>query len=132
HVDSNSLYNTPPTFAIYMLSKVLECIDQSGDVEATAEQNQFKAEMLYDAIDQSNGFYSGHAEQASRSLMNVTFTLADKELEAEFLQQAKAEGFVGINGHRSVGGCRASIYNAVPVEAVEALRDFMLKFKAKN
>lgn len=132
HADSNSLYNTPPTFAIYMLSKVLEWVDQSGGVEAIAEQNQVKAEMLYDAIDQSNGFYCGHAEQASRSLMNVTFTLADKELEAEFLQQAKAEGFVGINGHRSVGGCRASIYNAVPVEAVEALRDFMLKFKAKN
>ena len=80
----------------------------------------------------SDGFYQGHADPEARSLMNVTFTLADKDLEAKFLAEAKAAGFVGINGHRSVGGCRASIYNAVPIEAVEALRDFMLDFRAKN
>ena len=95
-------------------------------------QNKVKAKVLYDAIDESGGFYVGHAEPEARSLMNVTFTLADKELESKFLQEAKAKGFVGISGHRSVGGCRASIYNAVPLEACEALRDFMVEFKSRH
>ncbi|HHT36683.1 MAG: 3-phosphoserine/phosphohydroxythreonine transaminase [Candidatus Wallacebacter cryptica] len=132
HIDSNSLYNTPPTTSIYVLSKVLDWVDSRGGLEAIAEHNRAKAELLYDAIDTSDGFYQGHADPEARSLMNVTFTLADKDLEAKFLAEAKAAGFVGINGHRSVGGCRASIYNAVPIEAVEALRDFMLDFRAKN
>lgn len=132
HANANSLYNTPPTFAIYLLAKVLDWVGQLGGVEAVLAQNKAKAKLLYDAIDESGGFYVGHAEPGSRSLMNVTFTLADKELEAKFLEEAKAKGFVGIGGHRSVGGCRASIYNAVPMEACEALRDFMKEFRSRN
>lgn len=132
HAEKNSLFNTPPTFSIYILDKVLAWVEGNGGVEAINKQNQFKAEMLYDVIDNSSGFYRGHAEKDSRSIMNVTFNLPSKELEERFLAQAKAEGFVGLNGHRSIGGCRASIYNAVPVEACEALRDFMLAFRDKN
>lgn len=132
HADKNSLFNTPPTFSIYILGKVLAWVERFGGVEAINKQNQLKAEMLYDVIDNSGGFYRGHAEKDSRSIMNVTFNLPSKELEESFLAQAKAEGFVGLNGHRSIGGCRASIYNAVPVEACEALRDFMLAFKDGN
>ncbi|HKM16593.1 MAG: 3-phosphoserine/phosphohydroxythreonine transaminase [Firmicutes bacterium] len=132
HANANSLYNTPPTFAIYLLGKVLDWADGLGGVEAVLAQNKAKAQLLYDAIDESDGFYQGHAEREARSMMNVTFTLADKELESKFLQEAKARGFVGVNGHRSVGGCRASIYNAVPMEACEALRDFMIEFRSRN
>lgn len=132
HAKSRSLYNTPPTFGIYLLGKVLRWVERQGGVAAMAEHNELKAKILYDAIDQSNGFYRGHAEPASRSTMNVTFNLATEELEKEFLAEAKEAGFVGLAGHRSIGGCRASIYNAVPREACEALRDFMLAFKAKH
>lgn len=132
HADKNSLFNTPPTFSIYLLGKVLDWVEQLGGISAIAKQNQAKADMLYDVIDQSNGFYKGHADQDSRSVMNVTFNLANSDLEAEFLGEAKQAGFVGVNGHRSIGGCRASIYNAVPTNACEALRDFMLNFKAKH
>lgn len=88
-----------------------------------------KAKLIYDAIDESNDFYRGHAEKDSRSLMNITFNLPSEELNKKFLAEAKAAGFVGLNGHRSVGGCRASTYNAVPVEACEALRKFMITFR---
>ena len=96
-----------------------------------AQRNQEKAALIYDVIDRSEGFYRGHAEKESRSLMNITFRLASEELEKKFLEEAKAEGFVGLNGHRSVGGCRASLYNAVPLESCQALRDFMLHFQNK-
>lgn len=129
HAEKNSLYNTPPTFGIYMLSLVLEWVKEQGGVEAIEKLNEEKAAILYDAIDGSNGFYVGHAKKDSRSLMNVTFNLSDKELEKQFLSEAKERGFVGVNGHRSIGGCRASIYNAVPKEACEALRDFMIEFQ---
>lgn len=132
HASKNSMYNTPPTFGIYLLGKVLGWVERYGGVKAIEKLNELKANMIYDAIDQSNGFYIGHAEKASRSLMNVTFNLASQELEKTFLAEAKTKGFVGLNGHRSIGGCRASIYNAVPVESCEALREFMLEFKAKN
>ncbi len=132
HASKNSMYNTPPTFGIYLLGKVLGWVERYGGVKAIEKLNELKATMIYDAIDQSNGFYIGHAEKASRSLMNVTFNLASQELEKTFLAEAKTKGFVGLNGHRSIGGCRASIYNAVPVESCEALREFMLEFKAKN
>jgi phosphoserine aminotransferase len=132
HAKARSLYNTPPTFGIYLLGKVLSWVERKGGVAAIARQNELKARILYDAIDQSGGFYRGHAEKESRSLMNVTFNLPTEELEKEFLAEAAAAGFVGLGGHRSIGGCRASIYNAVPVEACEALRDFMLAFKAKH
>ncbi|HSH24919.1 MAG TPA: 3-phosphoserine/phosphohydroxythreonine transaminase [Massilibacterium sp.] len=132
HAEKNSLYNTPPTFGIYMLSLVLEWVKEQGGVEAIEKLNEEKAAILYDAIDESNGFYVGHAQKDSRSLMNVTFNLSDKELEKQFLAEAKERGFVGVNGHRSIGGCRASIYNAVPKESCEALRDFMVEFQKQH
>lgn len=132
HADSNSLYNTPPTFGIYMLGEVLKWVEEKGGVEEIAKHNEAKAKVIYDAIDNSNGFYTGHATPESRSLMNITFRVADEELEKQFLAEAKAAGFVGLNGHRSVGGCRASTYNAVPLEACEALRDFMVAFQNKH
>jgi phosphoserine aminotransferase len=129
HVKNNSLYNTPPTMAIYMLSLVLEWVKDQGGVEQLQEINAQKAKLIYDAIDDSDGFYKGHARPDSRSHMNVTFTLPDGELTKQFLDEAKAAGFVGLNGHRSVGGCRASIYNAVPLAHCEELAGFMKKFK---
>ncbi|HPT83051.1 MAG TPA: 3-phosphoserine/phosphohydroxythreonine transaminase [Limnochordia bacterium] len=128
---TRSLYNTPPTFAIYMLGKVLRWVQSQGLYNIT-KLNETKAKLLYEVIDGSNGFYRGHAEPESRSLMNVTFNLPTAELEQKFLAEAKEAGFVGLGGHRSVGGCRASIYNAVPLEACAALRDFMLVFKARH
>jgi len=132
HADSNSLYNTPPTFGIYMLGEVLKWVESKGGVAEIEKHNELKAKVIYDAIDNSNGFYKGHATPESRSLMNITFRVADEELEKQFLAEAKAAGFVGLNGHRSVGGCRASTYNAVPLEACEALRDFMVEFQQKH
>ena len=127
--ESRSLYNTPPTFAIYMLSLVLEWVEEQGGVQALEKKNAAKAAMLYRCIDESDGFYKGHAEKESRSHMNVTFTLPTEELTKTFLAQAKENGFIGLAGHRSVGGCRASIYNAVDIEACEALVQFMEKFR---
>ncbi|MED0676565.1 3-phosphoserine/phosphohydroxythreonine transaminase [Aneurinibacillus thermoaerophilus] len=132
HVKNNSLYNTPPTFGIYMLSLVLEWAKEQGGLEALAKMNKEKAALIYDVIDQSEGFYRGHAEKDSRSLMNITFRLASEELEKKFLAEAKEAGFVGLNGHRSVGGCRASIYNAVPYESCKVLSEFMKDFMKKN
>ncbi|WP_216829388.1 3-phosphoserine/phosphohydroxythreonine transaminase [Alkalihalobacterium elongatum] len=129
HAEANSLYNTPPTFAIYMLSKVLEWVKEQGGIQAIEKRNIEKAKLIYDAIDESEGFYRGHAEKNSRSLMNITFNLPSDELNKKFLAEAKAAGFVGLNGHRSVGGCRASTYNSVPLEACMALRQFMIEFK---
>lgn len=130
--DNNSLYNTPPTFGIYMLGEVLKWIEAQGGLEQVEKNNEAKAKLIYDTIDNSNGFYYGHAETDSRSLMNITFRVADEELEKQFLQEAKEAGFVGLNGHRSVGGCRASTYNAVPTEACQALADFMVAFQTKH
>lgn len=127
---NDSLANTPPTFGIYMVGLVtkwlLEDIGGLGPMEAL---NRKKAALLYDVIDQSGGFYRGHAEAASRSIMNVTWRLPSEELEAEFVQTAKAANMVGLKGHRSVGGIRASIYNAVPLESVEVLAAFMREFQ---
>lgn len=132
HSKNNSLYNTPPTFGIYMLGEVLKWVKAEGGLEAIEQRNEEKAKYIYDAIDNSNGFYYGHATEDSRSLMNITFRVADEELEKKFLAEAKTAGFVGLNGHRSVGGCRASAYNAVPVETCKALADFMVKFQQDN
>ncbi len=132
HANNNSLYNTPPTFSIYMLNKVLHWVKDQGGVEAIAQTNQRKAKLLYDVIDQSNGFYRGHSQEASRSLMNITFQLPSEELTKKFLSEAKNAGFVGLSGHRSVGGCRASTYNAVPYEACLALQQFMSTFQQDN
>lgn len=130
--DNDSLYNTPPVFCIYMVNKTLHWIKQQGGVKAIAAQNAAKAQIIYDAIDNSGGFYIGHAEQAYRSKMNITFNLANRELEKDFVAQAKAAGFVGVGGHRLVGGCRASAYNAVPLEACRALAQFMQDYQEKH
>ncbi|MBD8036499.1 3-phosphoserine/phosphohydroxythreonine transaminase [Solibacillus sp. A46] len=132
HSKNNSLYNTPPTFGIYMLGEVLKWMEDQGGLEVIEQRNEEKAKYIYDAIDNSNGFYFGHATEESRSLMNITFRVADEELEKKFLAEAKEAGFVGLNGHRSVGGCRASAYNAVPVETCLALSEFMVKFQQDN
>ncbi|MFC5588555.1 3-phosphoserine/phosphohydroxythreonine transaminase [Sporosarcina soli] len=132
HAKNNSLYHTPPTFGIYMLGEVLGWIEECGGLEAVTQRNEEKAKLIYDVIDNSDGFYRGHAELESRSLMNITFRLADEALEKKFLAEAKDAGFVGLNGHRSVGGCRASAYNAVPVEACKALSEFMIQFQQSN
>lgn len=129
HSKNNSLYNTPPTLAIYLLSLVLDWAKEQGGVEEIAKVNAEKAKVLYDAIDGSNGFYKGHAETESRSHMNVTFNLPTEEAEKQFLKEVKEAGFVGLNGHRSIGGCRASIYNAVPLEYCKELAEFMKKFQ---
>lgn len=131
HAKNNSLYNTPPTLAVYLLKLVLEWAESLGGAEALEKQNKQKAALLYNEIDESDGFYKGHAEVNSRSLMNVTFTLENKELTDAFLAEAKELGFTGLNGHRSIGGCRASIYNAIPLEHVEKLAQFMKKFRSK-
>ncbi|MDO4281659.1 MAG: 3-phosphoserine/phosphohydroxythreonine transaminase [Peptococcaceae bacterium] len=126
--DKDSLFNTPPVFAIYMVNKTLHWIKNQGGVDAVAENNARKAKLIYDAIDESEGFYIGHADKDARSRMNITFNLRTPELEKAFLAEGKARGFVGIGGHRSVGGCRASAYNAVPMAHCQALADYMKEF----
>ncbi|MDG5786409.1 3-phosphoserine/phosphohydroxythreonine transaminase [Evansella sp. AB-P1] len=132
HAKSDSLYHTPPTGSIYLLGLVMKWIEENGGVDGMKEKATNKAALLYDVIDNSNNFYVGHAEKNSRSLMNVTFRIADEALEKKFIKEAAEKGFEGIKGHRSVGGCRASIYNAVPVEHVEALAQFMKEFQQNN
>ncbi|CAM3778672.1 3-phosphoserine/phosphohydroxythreonine transaminase [Mesobacillus thioparans] len=132
HADSKSLYNTPPTLSVYFLMLVLEWAESIGGVKQLELQNKEKASLLYDAIDSSDGFYKGHAEKESRSLMNITYTLENEDLTSTFLHEAEKSGFIGLAGHRSVGGCRASIYNAVPTEHVEKLAKFMNDFRLRN
>lgn len=132
HVKNNSLYNTPPSFGVYVLSLVLEWIDSLGGLAALADRNEKKAQLLYDAIDSSGGFYRGHAQPEARSRMNVTFRLRDEAAEKRFLAAAQSAGMVGLAGHRSVGGVRASIYNAVPPEACQALAELMRDFARQN
>ena len=124
----NSLLNTPPAFAIYFVARVLEHLESLGGLAAAADRNAAKAAMLYDLIDSSDGFFRGHAERSSRSRMNVTFRLPSPELETTFLAEAIDNGLVGLKGHRSVGGIRASIYNAVEIGSVETLASFMSEF----
>jgi len=107
-------------------------LNEIGGLEAMHQRNREKADSLYQVVDQSDGFYRGHAEPACRSIMNVTFRLPDETLEAQFLKEAESRGLAALKGHRSVGGCRASIYNAMPPEGVRALRDFMLEFHEKH
>lgn len=129
-VKSGSLYNTPPVFAIYMTGLVARWIrDDVGGLAAMAERNRAKADRLYTAIDQSDGYFRGHAQPDSRSQMNVTFRLENDELEALFVREAEQHGLVGLKGHRSVGGIRASIYNAMAPEGVEELVTFMNEFR---
>jgi phosphoserine aminotransferase len=128
HAKERSLYNTPPSFAIYVMRLVVGWILEQGGLDAIARRNEEKAALLYDAIDATD-FYRPHAEKDSRSLMNVTFRLPDEEMEKQFVAEATRAGLDGLKGHRSVGGIRASIYNAFPREGVEALVSFMKEFE---
>jgi phosphoserine aminotransferase len=130
-VDNDGMYNTPPCWSIYMCGLVYKWLKRNGGLEAMAKTNEAKAKLIYDAIDATD-FYRGHAQLDSRSLMNIAFNLPSDELLKMFLAEAKAEGMVELQGHRLVGGCRASIYNAFPTEGAKALADFMTAFAAKN
>lgn len=132
HADNNSLYNTPPCYGIYMCGLVFEDLLAQGGLVEVEKKNVKKAQILYDAIDASNGFYRCPVEKSVRSLMNVPFTLEKSELESEFVKEAANEKMVQLKGHRSVGGMRASIYNAMPLAGVEKLVQFMKEFQAKH
>jgi phosphoserine aminotransferase len=127
----DSLYNTPPTFGIYINMLVLKWIKESGGLESIGKINQEKADLIYNILDSSD-YYRGTVETDSRSIMNVTFRLPSEDREKAFIEKATAEGMIGLKGHRSVGGIRASIYNAVPIEAVRTLSDFMREFERNN
>ncbi len=129
--DADSMYNTPPCFCIYMCKLTLEWIKKNGGLMAIKERNEKKANILYDFIDSSD-FYTNPVEKDSRSMMNVTFVTPNDELNAKFVEEATKAGFVNLKGHRSVGGMRASIYNAMPIEGVEKLVEFMKDFEEKN
>jgi phosphoserine aminotransferase len=133
HAKNNSLWNTPPSFAVYMVGLVAKWVQEDvGGLEAMAELNRKKAAILYEVIDQRSEFYRGHARPDCRSLMNVTCRLPTPELEAAFVADAAKDGLTTLKGHRSVGGIRASIYNAMPLEGVEKLRDFMVDFAQRH
>ena len=131
HSENGSMYNTPPTYGIYICGKVFQWLKQTGGLEAMAKRNQEKASILYDFLDNSKLFL-GTVRKADRSLMNVPFVTGNQELDARFVKEAEAAGLVNLKGHRSVGGMRASIYNAMPKEGVEALVSFMKAFELKN
>lgn len=131
-VENNSLYNTPPCFSIYMVGLVMKWIKKMGGLSGIEARNKAKAELLYRTIDASGGFFRGHAQPEARSRMNVTFRLPTEELEAQFVSEAKKLQMIGLKGHRSVGGLRASIYNAVELSDVQALTQFMQEFQKKN
>jgi phosphoserine aminotransferase len=132
HADADSMYNTPPTYAIYIAGLVFQWLKKNGGVPAMERANIAKANLLYEAIDGANGFYRCPVNRADRSRMNVPFTLKDSALDTEFLKQADARGLLQLKGHRSVGGMRASIYNAMPFEGVQALVDFMKQFAKRH
>ena len=129
--DADSLYNTPPAYGIYICGKVFKWIKAQGGLAAMKERNEKKAKLLYDFLDSSD-FFKGTVEKKDRSIMNVPFVIGDKELEAQFVKEAEANGLTSLKGHRSVGGMRASIYNAMPYEGVEALVAFMKKFEEEH
>jgi len=131
HVENKSLYNTPNTWGIYILNLVCQWLKEKGGLDGMHRENEAKAKMIYDAIDATD-FYRGHADPEARSMMNVTFRLPSEDLEKQFAKEATAAGLDGLKGHRSVGGIRASIYNAFPREGVEALVAFMKEFEKKN
>lgn len=132
HAEKNSLFNTPPVFPIYMSKLALDHLKSIGGVPAMEKINREKAKLLYDVIDNSGGFYKGHATEDSRSLMNVTFNLPTPELEAQCVAEGLELDLLGLKGHRSVGGMRASIYNAMTFEGVKALRDHLIDFQERN
>ncbi len=132
HSENGSMFNTPPTYAIYICKLVCEWVKQNGGIAAMQKINEKKAALLYDFLDNSKMFSATVANKKDRSLMNIPFVTESDELNAKFIKEATAAGFVNLKGHRSVGGMRASIYNAMPVEGVEALVEFMKKFEAEN
>ena len=131
HADADSLYNTPPAYGIYICGKVFKWLKKMGGLSVMKERNEEKAKILYDFLDQSKMFH-GTVVKEDRSLMNVPFVTGDKDLDAKFVKEAADAGFVNLKGHRTVGGMRASIYNAMPKEGVEKLVEFMKKFEAEN
>ncbi len=131
HADADSLYNTPPAYGIYICGKVFKWLKKQGGLDAIKEYNERKAEILYNFLDRSK-LFRGTVRKEDRSLMNVPFVTGNEELDAKFVKEAKAAGFENLKGHRSVGGMRASIYNAMPIEGVEKLVEFMEKFEAEN
>ncbi len=131
HADNGSMYNTPPTYGIYILGLVLDWVAEKGGLAAMAEYNKAKAAILYNFLDESK-LFKATVQGKDRSLMNVPFVTGNEELDAKFVAEAKKAGFINLKGHRSVGGMRASIYNAMPIEGVEKLVDFMRKFEAEN
>ena len=131
HADNGSMYNTPPAYGIYVCGKVFKWLKKMGGLEVMKKRNEEKAKVLYDFLDSSK-LFKGTVRKEDRSLMNVPFVTGDEELDAKFVKEAKAAGFENLKGHRSVGGMRASIYNAMPKAGVEALVEFMKKFEAEN
>ena len=131
HADADSLYNTPPAYGIYICGKVFKWLKKQGGLEAMKERNEKKAKILYDYLDESK-LFKGTVRKEDRSLMNVPFITGNEELDAKFVKEAKEAGFENLKGHRTVGGMRASIYNAMPIEGVEKLVEFMKKFEAEN
>lgn len=132
HVEKNSLYNTPPVYAVYMLNKVLAWVEEQGGLEAMDRNSTAKSDIVYNAIDESEGYYRCPVDRNYRSRMNVVFRLPDEAREAKFISEAEKAGMVGLKGHRSVGGVRASLYNALPVKAAEDLAAFMQRFRSEN
>lgn len=132
HAEKNSLYNTPPVFSIWAVMLVLRRLKALGGLSAVEKTNRKKAGYIYDVIDGSEGFYNCPVQKENRSMMNIVFTMANDELEKEFVAKASEQGMVGLKGHRSVGGCRASVYNSMPVEGAKALADFMKDFAASK
>jgi len=132
HAENDSLYNTPPVFPIYVCKLALDYMKEIGGVKEINKRNVKKAKLLYDVIDSSDGFYKGHARKDSRSLMNITFTMSSPELEDKCVKGGTARGLIGLKGHRSVGGMRASIYNAMPFEGVKELAEYLKEFQAEN
>ena len=133
HAKEDSMWNTPPTFAVYVLGLVTEWVEKTiGGLEAMHQINQDKAKLVYDAIDRHPAMYLAHAQKSSRSLMNATFRFPNEDLEKAFLTQAQAHGLDSLKGHRSVGGIRASIYNAMPMAGVAILAQLMDEFASKN
>ena len=131
HADAESLYNTPPAYGIYICGKVFKWLKKMGGLSVMQQKNEEKAKILYDFLDSSK-LFNGTVEPKDRSLMNVPFVTGDTELDAKFIKEAKEAGFENLKGHRSVGGMRASIYNAMPIEGVEKLVAFMREFEQKE
>lgn len=131
HAENNSLFNTPATFAIYMFNLEMKWLLKLGGLDAIHQKNMQKAHLLYEMIDQSEGFYKGHARREDRSLMNVSFNIVKNELESVFVKEAEDTGMIGLKGHRILGGIRASIYNAITLEQVKILCEFMKEFRHK-